>query len=91
MSLNPIRSDLLRGVTHAFFTREGGVSQGIYQGLNGGQGSADDAAAVAENRARMRDHLGASVLLSLHQVHSPDVVRVAGDWPGERPRADAIY
>ena len=90
MSLNPIRSDLLRGVTHAFFTREGGVSQGIYQGLNGGQGSADDAAAVAENRARMRDHLGASVLLSLHQVHSPDVVRVAGDWPGERPRADAM-
>ena len=90
MSLNPISSDLLRGVTHAFFTREGGVSSGIYEGLNGGQGSADDPASVAENRARMREYLRASVLLSLHQVHSPDVVRVEGDWDGERPKADAM-
>ena len=50
MTLQPIQSDLLDGITHGFFTRAGGVSEGIYQGLNGGQGSADDAACVAENQ-----------------------------------------
>ena len=46
---------LLSGVTsvrHAFFTREGGVSEGLYQGLNVGRGSGDDPHAVAENRRR---------------------------------------
>ena len=90
MSLNPIRSDLLQGISHGFFTREGGVSTGIYEGLNGGQGSADDPELVAENRKRMQAHLGASELVSLHQVHSADVVRVEGSWSGERPKADAM-
>ena len=43
----------LPGVRHAFFTREGGVSEGVYASLNGGVGSSDDPARVAENRARM--------------------------------------
>ena len=90
MSLNPIRSDLLLGVTHGFFTRQGGASSGIYASLNGGQGSSDAPVDVARNRARIQADLGASVLVSLHQVHSPDVVRVEGDWTGERPRADAM-
>jgi len=40
-------------IRHAFFTRRGGVSGGIYASLNGGVGSRDDAAAVHENRRRM--------------------------------------
>ncbi|HSF96717.1 MAG TPA: laccase domain-containing protein, partial [Thermohalobaculum sp.] len=54
MTLAPILADGLDGVTHGFFTRQGGVSTGIYAGLNGGQGSKDTAEAVDENRARIR-------------------------------------
>ena len=52
-----IRSHLLEGdsIAHGFFTREGGVSQGLYASLNGGVGSNDDAQAVAENRRRMAE------------------------------------
>ena len=80
------------GLRHAFFSREGGVSRGIYQGLNGGLGSSDDAADVAENRRRMAAQLGVTpeCFLSLHQVHSPDAVVVTGPWQGDKPRADAI-
>jgi len=80
------------GLRHAFFTREGGVSSGIYASLNGGVGSNDDPAAVAENRARMAAHLQVAPdrLVSLHQVHSADVEVVGGPWQGERPKADAM-
>jgi len=81
------------GLRHAFFTREGGVSDGIYAGLNGGLGSSDDAAKVAENRRRMAEQMGVSLahFLSLHQVHSPDAVIATGPWQGPaRPKADAI-
>ena len=88
--MQPITADALRGVTHGFFTREGGVSGGIYASLNGGPGSADDPAAVAENRARIAAHLRSGHLVSLHQVHSADTVCVDGPWPGEWPRADAM-
>jgi YfiH family protein len=81
------------GVRHAFFTREGGVSGGIYQSLNGGLGSQDDPAHVAENRRRMAEQIGVGPehLLSVHQTHSPDVVVAEGPWKNAaRPRADAI-
>jgi purine-nucleoside/S-methyl-5'-thioadenosine phosphorylase / adenosine deaminase len=81
------------GVRHAFFTREGGVSEGIYASCNGGLGSNDDPAKVAENRRRMAEQMGvgSDQLLSLHQVHSPDAVVANGPWAGgSRPRADAI-
>jgi YfiH family protein len=81
------------GLRHAFFTREGGVSEGIYAGLNGGLGSSDDPAKVAENRRRMAEQMGVSPtdFLSLHQVHSPDAVIATGPWQGPvRPKADAI-
>ena len=81
------------GLRHAFFTREGGVSDGVYAGLNGGIGSNDDPANVRENRRRMADQMGVAPehFLSVHQIHSPDVVVATGPWPGEaRPRADAI-
>ena len=81
------------GLRHAFFSREGGVSEGIYAGLNGGTGSNDDAARVAENRRRMAEQMGVAPdrLLTLYQVHSPDVVVAAAPWDGgARPKADAI-
>ncbi len=90
MSLTPILADSLDGVTHGFFTRQGGVSTGIYAALNGGQGSQDTRAAVAENRARIAAHLGVERLVSVHQVHSDRVEVVSGAWEGARPRADAM-
>ena len=81
------------GLRHAFFSREGGVSDGIYACLNGGLGSNDDPANVAENRRRMAEHMGVppSHFLGVHQIHSPDAVVATGPWEGaSRPRADAI-
>jgi YfiH family protein len=80
------------GLRHAFFTREGGVSDGIYQSLNGGLGSNDVPASVAENRRRMAEQMGVAQerLLSAHQIHSPDVVVATGPWQGDKPRADAL-
>jgi YfiH family protein len=81
------------GLRHAFFTREGGVSDGIYASLNGGIGSNDDPAHVVENRRRMAEQIGVepSYFLSVHQTHSPDVIVASGPWQGpSRPLADAI-
>ncbi len=79
-------------IRHGFFTRTGGVSEGIYAGLNTGTGSSDDAANVAENRRRVAVWMGVEPthLLSVHQVHSPDVVIAREPFAGERPKADAI-
>ena len=81
------------GLRHAFFTREGGVSTGIYASLNGGVGSDDDPAAVTENRRRMAEHLGVqpAQFLTVFQIHSPDVVVATAPWDtASRPRADAL-
>jgi YfiH family protein len=83
----------LPGIRHAFFTREGGVSTGLYASLNGGIGSADEPAHVAENRRRMTHHLGlqSDALVSLYQVHSPEAVVVERPWSrDDRPRADGM-
>jgi YfiH family protein len=83
----------LDGIRHGFFTREGGVSGGLYASLNGGVGSKDEAGHVAENRARMARALGVlpDRFLSAFQIHSPQVVVVETPWTAEtRPRADAI-
>jgi YfiH family protein len=91
-----LHSPLLSAVPrlrHAFFSRDGGVSEGIYAGLNGGIGSNDDPARVAENRRRMAQHLGVprEHLLTAFQIHSPDVAVASAPWDtASRPRADAI-
>lgn len=94
MTLAPITHPLLdkAGVRHGFFTRDGGVSQGIYAGLNTGVGSHDDPALVAENRRRVAEWMGggADDLCGCYQIHSA-VTRVAdGGWKGERPEGDAV-
>lgn len=90
-----IESDMLAlaGIRHGFFTREGGVSGGLYASLNGGVGSNDNATQVAENRARMAAALevAAERFLTAHQIHSPQVVVAEAAWSNAaRPRADAI-
>jgi hypothetical protein len=81
------------GLRHGFFTRQGGVSDGLYASKNCGFGSGDDPEKVAANRARCLEQLdaGAEALLTVHQTHSPDVAVAAHPWPpGEAPRADAV-
>jgi polyphenol oxidase len=83
----------LPGLRHGFFTRDGGVSGGVYASLNGGVGSHDAAAHVAENRARMAAALGVapSHFITAYQIHSPHVVVADAPWtPDQRPRADGI-
>ncbi|WP_411287266.1 peptidoglycan editing factor PgeF [Phenylobacterium sp.] len=80
----------LPGVRHAFFTRQGGVSEGLYASLNVGLGSRDDPDAVLENRRRAAGYLGAEILVTAYQVHSAEAVTARGAWPGEAPRADAV-
>ncbi len=80
-------------VRHAFFTREGGVSEGVYASLNGGQGSSDVAAHVQENRRRMAEALDTSdgVVVTAFQIHSPTAVIATKPWArADAPRADAI-
>lgn len=84
---------VLPGIRHAFFTRSGGVSEGIYTSLNGGVGSDDEPQRVAENRARMALALGVAPehFLTPYQIHSPDVVVAETPWTADtRPRADAV-
>ena len=83
----------LAHIRHGFFTRQGGVSQGIYAALNGGLGSQDDPANVAENRRRMAEHVGVAPerFVSLYQIHSPDALVADAAWAsGPRPKGDAL-
>src|SRR5499426_3469803 len=91
--LQAVSLSALAGIRHAFFTRDGGVSDGVYASLNGGPGSDDAPARVAEDRSRMAAALGVAPdrLLTAYQIHSPDVVTIDRPWePQARPRADAI-
>ena len=88
----PRSAAALAGLPHGFLGREGGVSTGLYAGLNVGLGSADDPAAVRENRVRATEAiLPGAALATLHQVHSAEAVIVA-ESPGDtaRPHADAL-
>ena len=84
--------DRLPGVRHAFFTRRGGVSQGLYASLNVGRGSRDDPAAVAENRRRTAAHFGQPVerLLACYQIHSARAVIAEAPWGAARHEADGV-
>ncbi len=79
-------------IDHAFFTRDGGVSSGLYHGLNAGIGSKDDTAKVIENRALAMATLGVGEadLATPWQVHSAEAVVVDRPFKGERPRVDGI-
>ena len=80
------------GVRHAFFSRHGGVSTGIYESLNVGRGSKDDPADVLENRRRCAAHfdVAADHLLTCYQIHSTTVLTLDKPWGDERPEADGV-
>lgn len=83
----------LPGVAHGFFTRQGGVSEGIYRALNCGLGSQDDPDRVLENRSRVARALGGATddVVTVHQIHSATAVAVTGPLArGALPRADGI-
>lgn len=81
-----------KGIRHAFFTREGGVSHGVYESLNLGQGSNDDKNNVSANRRIVADYMNVETekLVSLYQVHSPHALIINEPIKGNRPRADAL-
>lgn len=87
-----LRAGALDGTRHGFFGREGGLSGGLYASLNVGLGSADDPAAVAENRVRAVAAVApGTALITLHQVHSAIAVTVGEPVAdASRPRADAL-
>jgi len=94
---SPIQSPLIadrvgESARHGFFTRAGGVSEGIYCGLNVGLGSNDARENIQENRARVARWFGVAPdrLATVHQIHSPDVVTVDAGYDGSRPQADAL-
>ena len=91
-----IAADALRidGLTHGFFTREGGHSSGLFSSLNCGMGSGDDRETVLKNRALVAERLGVApdCLLSAYQVHSAEAALVTGPWTqdADRPRVDGL-
>jgi YfiH family protein len=91
MTLEILTSDALGAVRHGFFTRRGGASSGIFEGLNCGAGSSDQTEAVAINRRRVADamHVEPDALVSVHQVHSATVDTVRAPR-SDRPQADAM-
>ena len=89
--MTPHLRDEALAAPHGFFTREGGVSTGPFASLNCSLSSADDPAAVAENRRRVAAAIGGGTLVGLTQVHGPAVAIVDEPWqPGAGPRADAM-
>ena len=91
MTVEVIRAAALAGIPHGFLGRSGGVSHGLLAGLNCGWGSGDDRESITENRRRaVNAVLPGARLVTVHQIHSADVV-VAGDWSDDdRPPADAL-
>lgn len=82
---------------HGFFTRQGGVSTGIYESLQMGRGARGDTAEnVAENRRRALDALGLPgvVLVAPYQVHSAEAVILDAEsaalWAGDPGQADGV-
>lgn len=92
MSVEVIKARMLGDVPHGFLGRAGGVSTGIYAGLNVGLGSEDERAAVLENRRRAGDAvLAGADIARVYQIHSPDVVTITGAIdPEDPPKGDAM-
>jgi YfiH family protein len=82
-----------KSVRHAFFTRQGGVSNGLFSSLNCGFGSGDDREKVAHNRTTAAAHIGVAPerLITCYQIHGTEVITVTRPWEyADAPRADAM-
>jgi len=88
-----LRSNLLQqlpGITHGFFGREGGVSEGIYASLNVGAGSRDKPEHVQQNRTMVRDTIGGKMLHTVYQCHTANVLTIGADFQPSDTPADAM-
>ncbi len=92
MTLEIITSDDLAPHRHGFFTRRGGASSGVFEGLNCGLGSSDQSDVVRINRTRVAEamHVAPEALLTVHQTHSANVFLADGSHEGPPPEADGI-
>ena len=92
MTLQIITSDCLTPNAHGFFTRHGGVSSGLFKGLNCGEGSSDQAEAIKTNRKLVAGAMNVAEqnFITVHQIHSANVITVAEPFAGSKPKADAI-
>ena len=93
MSWPPVLTSKLlaaEGVRHAFFTRAGGVSEGIYESLNTGLGSDDEPSAIRENRRRCAAWFDAQQVVTVYQSHSATARVADGPWPADPPQADGV-
>lgn len=94
--LSPLQADslsILPGIRHGFFTRQGGISRGLYASLNCGAGSKDDPVAVIENRSRVAEHLGGfeDDVQTIYQIHSSTAHAVDKLVPREAlPQGDGL-
>lgn len=91
-ALSPITSPVLQGIRHGFFTRRGGASSGVFEGLNCGYGSSDLRDIVTVNRERVAGEMGvaASQLTNAHQTHSARALTLTEPLPADKPEADAL-
>ena len=82
----------LNGIQHGFFTKNGGVSSGIYTSLNCSHGSHDDPDHVTENRSRAMSALGAgeASLYGLHQIHSSQVYHIRQGMSQDYRKGDGM-
>jgi YfiH family protein len=92
MTLEIITSNALHRIRHGFFTRRGGASSGVFDGLNCGPGSSDQSDVVAINRLRVAEAMDVApeALITVNQVHSADVLHVEQVISAERPKVDAM-
>lgn len=93
MTLDIITADSLSPLRHGFFSRRGGASSGVFQGLNCGLGSTDQHEAVTINRTRVANAMGVplAAISGVHQIHSADVVTITDPaQTANRPKADAL-
>jgi YfiH family protein len=91
ITLGPLND--LDGIRHAFFTRTGGVSEGLFASLNCGYGSGDDPEKVARNRAiaMQQVELEGAALNTCYQIHSAEVATVEAPWAREAaPKVDGM-
>lgn len=84
----------IKWVSHGFFTRIGGMSEGLYGSLNCALSSSDAQDSVRANRAKVAEVLDieAQNILTLKQVHSAHVVTADAAFAtrDKTPEADAL-
>ncbi len=82
----------LDGMQHGFFTKNGGVSTGLYSSLNCSHGSHDNPDYVTDNRNRAMLALGIAdtSLFGLQQIHSNQVCHIKRGMPKDYRKGDAL-